>query len=291
MSQGLHHVHVETDHSWAYRNIVYGRVYKVRSQGYKNHEIAEILGLQNTGEKHAEYIIANHINRYIAYFCNSNKAKVQDLNYLDVVSETKARQFVASFYDQIQYQTRVKEKHVNNDEKERADVIFSTVRRCKGMEYDSVRIVDDFITEEKLEKLSQGAFEENMDPARLNEEINLLYVAVTRTRNKLEIPETLLPAEFQHSPRIRILKTNSIQQSPYRSSKASSLKHHTWKDMRDEKIAKARTPNQKAYKPWTRDLDQQLTEMYYDGVLFKDIAEHLGRSSGAIRARVKKLRL
>ena len=39
------------------------------------------------------------------------------------------------------------------DEKEKAEMIFSTVHRCKGMEYDTIQLVGDFITEEKLEKL------------------------------------------------------------------------------------------------------------------------------------------
>jgi F-box protein 18 (helicase) len=41
----------------------------------------------------------------------------------------------------------LKEKHVSRDDKENADIIFSTVHRCKGMEYDSIHLVNDFITE------------------------------------------------------------------------------------------------------------------------------------------------
>ena len=66
--QGLHNVKVETAHSLAYKHIVFKHNYKVRPQGYKTHEIAELLGLKGNGEKHAEYIIANHISKFIAYF-------------------------------------------------------------------------------------------------------------------------------------------------------------------------------------------------------------------------------
>src|SRR5207249_375491 len=81
--------------------------YQVLPQGYKTHEIAELLGLQGNEEKHTEYILANHINRFIAYFCNSDKQKVHDLNYLDVVSDSKARAFVTTFYNYIEKQARL----------------------------------------------------------------------------------------------------------------------------------------------------------------------------------------
>ncbi len=93
----------------------------------------------------------------------------------------------------------IKDLHVPNDEKEKAEMIFSTVHRCKGMEYDSVQIVNDFISEEKLEKLSENKKKETLNVSKLNEEINLLYVAVTRTRNSLYIPETLMPKELPAS--------------------------------------------------------------------------------------------
>lgn len=35
--------------------------------------------------------------------------------------------------------------------------LFFPVHRCKGMEYDVVHIVNDFITEDKLEKLSDDS--------------------------------------------------------------------------------------------------------------------------------------
>lgn len=104
---GLDHVNVETAHSLAYKHIVFRNHYKVRSQGYTTQEIAALLGLQGNGEKHTEYILANHINKFISYFCNSNKRKVQELNYLDRVSERKAKIFVSTFYDYIEKQSRL----------------------------------------------------------------------------------------------------------------------------------------------------------------------------------------
>lgn len=106
-NRGLSNVTVETAHSLAYRHIVAGSRYRIKSQDYKTHELVEMLKLPNSGEKHAEYIVANHINKFISYFCNSDKQRIQDLNYLDVVSDGKARQFVTACYRYIEHQTRL----------------------------------------------------------------------------------------------------------------------------------------------------------------------------------------
>ena len=105
--RGLGNVKVETAHSLAYRHIVYNYNYKVKANGYSTNEIVELLKLRSTGEKHTEYIAANHIKKFIAYFCNSDCQKVQELNYLDVVSDQKAATFVKTYYDYIENQTRI----------------------------------------------------------------------------------------------------------------------------------------------------------------------------------------
>ncbi len=428
--QGLNNVKIETAHSLAHQYIVRGSEYKVKNDVYKTTEIAEILGLQATDNiKHAEYVLANHINKFITYFCNSNKAKVEDLDYEDVVFESEAKKFAKNFkllilkytryllakmdkgeieilhdfylkkfqqmkpqlpYDYIlfdegqdaseamldvflaqqatkvivgdthqqiyawryainslekvdypvfhlsssfrfsneiaslatrilkwkkhigiegrviingfgdsessklravlartnmgllitaielliekkeiktlyfegrferytyadegasiydvlnlyldkkehikdrliasmenieeledyiektedsqlsmivdvvkkyaeklpEYIKIIKNNHIENDDKNSVDMIFSTVHKCKGMEYDEVTLVNDFITEEKLKKLISDFGLKKLNLSKVNEEINLLYVAVTRTMNILNIPSELLP--------------------------------------------------------------------------------------------------
>jgi F-box protein, helicase, 18 len=104
--RGLNNVTVETAHSLAYRYIMRGNKYILSSQGYKTHQIAEVLSLTGDGARHTEFILANHISKFITYFCNSDKAKVQDLNYLDTVKEANAKKFVHSFYRVIEEGTR-----------------------------------------------------------------------------------------------------------------------------------------------------------------------------------------
>lgn len=530
--KGLKNVKIETAHSLAYKNIVYKYNYIVRPQGYKTNEIADLLSLQGNDEKLTKYVIANHINKFIAYFCNSDKVKLQDLNYLDIVSENKARAFVTIFYDYIEsqsirllskmdkgeieithdfylkkfqlsnprlnydyilfdegqdaspamldiffkqkatkvivgdtyqqiyswrfavnsleksdfntfhlstsfrfsqdianlamevlklkshlgeynsipikgkgdtnaYKTKavlartnlgllvktieyvtekkkvkriyfegninsytyadegaslydvlnlyngkhylikdnlikamkdinelqdyidktgdvqlgmmvdivneygnkilaiikeIKEKHVDNDEKEKAEMIFSTVHRSKGMEYDAVQLVNDFITEEKLKKIIDSKTEE-INSAKLNEEINLLYVAITRTRNSIHIPEQLMPIEFPRSSHIHIIK--AITQDKKKISDSFSEQITSPQKIGRKEIIKERAYSvdnvrqkyKEAYKPWTKELDDELTIMYCEGVNPRDMVKHFGRTKGAIKSRIKKLEL
>ncbi len=70
-----------------------------------------------------------------------------------------------------------------NVSKNKASIIFSTVHKAKGMEYGQVTLTDSFINESKLSNDEELAKIKNP-----NEEINLLYVALTRTTGKLMLP-------------------------------------------------------------------------------------------------------
>lgn len=523
--KGIDNVKVETAHSLAYKNIVFRHNYTVRKQEYKSYEIAELLGVTGSGEKHAEYIIANHINKFIAFFCNSDKLKVQDLNYLDVVSDPKARTFVKTFYPYIENLSRVflskmdkgeieithdfylkkyqlsnphinydyilfdegqdaspamldiflkqkatkvivgdthqqiygwrfavnslekvkfttyrlsssfrfgqhiadlakgilqwkthlaehkevlitgkgtskeqtsraviartnlglllkaiayvtekksvkpvyfegninsytyadegaslydvlnlyngklhlikdklimamndinelkeyiektedaqlsmmvdiveqygdeipaiiksiKDKHVGDGEKEKAEIVFSTVHRSKGMEYDVVQVVNDFITEEKLQKLK----DEELNKSKLIEEINLLYVAITRTRNTIYIPDKLIPKEFPPSPEIHIIKTEDKlaeeEIEDYTNSYYNNKINGTIFKEKPYTINAAQQHPSDAYQPWTKEHDKELKTMVDSKATAIEIASHFGRTKGAIRSRIKKM--
>ena len=528
--KNLSNVTVETAHSLAYKHIVYKHGYKIRQLGYKTNEIAELLKLKGDEEKHTEYIIANHINKFITYFCNSDKAKVQQLNYLDTISDKLAKKFVSHFYPYIESQTRlllskmdkgeieithdfylkkfqlayidlnydyilfdegqdasaamldiflqqkavkvivgdtnqqiygwrhavnslerveftkfdlstsfrfgnefatlamnvikwknlflpehsikiegkgkdvkiktkailartnlglllkaieyvsdtrnkkeiyfegninsytyaddgaslydvlnlyngktnyikdkligsmnsleeleeyiektedaqlsmmveivleygndipdlikkIKERHVDKDQKERAEMIFSTVHRCKGMEYDSVELVNDFITEGKIRKQLEESKKENVSFAKLNEEVNLLYVAVTRARVKLTIPEELLPHEFTPSSNIVVIKRLDEEVTAKTSTPKKNTKNYTNKtnDGGGAQSKKIKiSPPEITKGPWDIEDDLTLSKMYFDNISLDDISLHLKRTKAAIRARIKKLEL
>lgn len=199
----------------------------------------------------------------------------------------------------------IKDKHVKNDEKENAEMIFSTVHRCKGMEYDTIQLANDFISQKKLEKLKSNTQMGESSISKLNEEINLLYVAITRTKNSLYIPEILLPEEYPGSAHIHILKelvepgvdtleiesseqlivTEQIEKNEHSPACENTRKEKTYS------VAAFREKHKDAYKPWTVELDDELTKMYCEGINVKDLAKHFGRTKGAIYSRINKLEL
>jgi len=536
---GLKNVQVETAHSLAYKHIVLRSNYNVRPQEYKTQDIVDLLHIQVKGEKHASYIVANHINKLVAYFCNSNKNKVQDLNYLSLITESKAKAFATKYYDEIVQQARkllakmdkgeieithdfylkkfqllnpnlsydyilfdegqdaspamlhtflnqsatkvivgdthqqiygwryavnslaqadfksfnlsssfrfsqnvanlaidilkwkdhfnapisinisgkgadkigktkaiiartnlglilnaiefitentkvkyiyfegninsytyaddgtslydvlnlfngkkmqikdalikgmkdideledyirktedkqlgmmlemvkeyeneiydiiktIKSKHVDNADKHKAEIIFSTVHRCKGMEYDSVELVNDFITEDKLEKLKNEnkelSEEFELSIPKLNEEINLLYVAVTRTKNKLKIHQDLMPKDFPTAPQIDIIAKKTEEKTPKKepaktfkpaqrriinySDEDAKIYHGVQEDYNTNKKPK------EAYQPWAKEQDDLLKRLYQKGMSMTDLSKQFNRTKGAIWSRVKKL--
>ena len=105
--EGLGNVKVETAHSLAFRYIVQnGSGYELQARGYKAYEIKEILRINVHQDDNINYILATHVGRFVAYFCNSAARKVRHLNYVDVITDAKAKVFVKHYYDEILMQTR-----------------------------------------------------------------------------------------------------------------------------------------------------------------------------------------
>lgn len=69
-------------------------------------------------------------------------------------------------------------------------MILSTGHKSKGLEWNNVEIIDDFLNiKQELEEREQIAI--------AKEELNLLYVAVTRAKNSLNInKDYLLEKDF-----------------------------------------------------------------------------------------------
>jgi len=529
-AKGLHNVLVETAHSLAFKHIVPKHNYQIKANGYKTNELVQVLQLSNSGEKLLEFVFANHISKFAAYFCNSDKLKISELNYLDIVSGEKATKLVKVNYKYIEHQTRIflskmdkgeieithdfylkkfqlaqpqlnfdyilfdegqdasaamldvffkqkatkvivgdthqqiygwrfavnslekasyptyflsasfrfceniaklaiqtlqyktlinqsidfkinglgnesniksnaiiartnlglllkaieyvtetkndkkiyfegninsytyaddgtslydvlnlhlgkkhaikdslikqmttlsdledyirktediqlgmmaeivkeyegeipaiiqkiKNRHVENDKKELANMVFSTVHRCKGMEYDCVELVNDFVNEEKIENSLLKNGNDDYALAKINEEINLLYVAVTRTKNILKIPETLLPKDFPTSPKIVVIKVAEDTKNETKQTKSTfnpAPKPSSKTPSKSNYMLESKEKYGSAYAPWTFDLDEELLEMYQSGYTMKEMAEHFGRSRGAIISRIEKLEL
>lgn len=103
---GLSNVRVETAHSLAYKYTVIRFGYKVRVQGYRQTELVDILSMRQLGERHAEYILANHVLRFVAYYCNSDAMTLEELNYRDTLTDPKVKTFVNANYALLEKYTR-----------------------------------------------------------------------------------------------------------------------------------------------------------------------------------------
>ncbi|BAV07154.1 UvrD/REP helicase N-terminal domain-containing protein [Filimonas lacunae] len=165
------------------------------------------------------------------------------------------------------YIKKLKEDHLEHNDKEKADMIFSTVHRCKGMEYDEVTLAGDFITEDKIKSIL--ARQDDANIPKLAEEVNLLYVAVTRTRGKINIPEELLSEEDDATP---VAKPKTTVQY--------AAKSRTYQASRNTNSGQ---------KPWKNNEDIRLLRLFADGKPVIELAKFFGRTPVDVIRRIKEL--
>ncbi len=58
-----------------------------------------------------------------------------------------------------------------------------------------------------------------------------------------------------------------------------------------DKIKQIKKENKEAYKPWTRKDDDEMLNLFFDGVSVANIAIKLKRTKGSIRAKIRKMEL
>lgn len=167
--------------------------------------------------------------------------------------------------------------------REDADMIFGTVHRCKGMEYDSVTLLDDFITEKILKKIIQQSDHDEItevEKSSFAEEINTLYVAVTRARNKLLLPAELSPLrsiEFTPPELPASFNKNSLN-----GDYPDRLIHGSRKEYRLNRFDKRDNHG----KQWTEEEVCKLKELYTTNHAIEAIAKELGRGENGIRLKL-----
>jgi hypothetical protein len=71
-----------------------------------------------------------------------------------------------------------------------ADRVLATAHKAKGLEWARVRLADDFPSLEELNALDQDGLS-CLTPEERDQELHLLYVAVTRARQQLELNEAV----------------------------------------------------------------------------------------------------
>lgn len=92
-----------------------------------------------------------------------------------------------------------------NPHGEKSMVTLATAHRAKGIEWPSVRLCDDF-TDMRMAPTEDGG--QAVPPA--DEEVNLLYVAVTRAKEKLVLPPPLLSWLGEHNPTLYVSITQGL---------------------------------------------------------------------------------
>ncbi|WP_243830452.1 3'-5' exonuclease [Campylobacter novaezeelandiae] len=153
--------------------------------GVDSYAFDELLDIQNLLFKKREYIK----NQFIAKFTDLKEL----LEYINETKEIDLKQkiFVLFKYahsDIIKLIKDIQKSSVNKEEK--ADLILSTGHKSKGLEWDNVEIIDDFLN-------IKQELEEKDEITVAKEELNLLYVAITRAKNSLNInKDYLLNKEF-----------------------------------------------------------------------------------------------
>jgi len=114
--ENLDNVQVETAHSLAYKNVVRKNNYELQSNGYKSYEIAKILNIRSGSKKHSDLVMANHVAKYAALFCNSAAQKVGELNYLQTITNEESQEFINAHHQQIYTLTRTFLAKMNSGE-------------------------------------------------------------------------------------------------------------------------------------------------------------------------------
>lgn len=74
-------------------------------------------------------------------------------------------------------------------------------------------------------------------------------------------------------------------------TKFKELKKSNQTESNTYSVEKIRESHQQAYLPWTTEDDNNLVLLYCEGKKVNELAEIFGRNAGAIKSRIKKLKL
>jgi hypothetical protein len=182
--------------------------------------------------------------------------------------------------------------------REDADMIFGTVHRCKWMEYDNVTLLNDFITEDKLKKsIIQAGTDEMAEMTKnyITEEINILYVAATRAKNKLIIPAEIISSEIGPFKSIEFvpqapmpMPIPMLTSAPLDINIVDDYKYSTRLLNNERGKYKYRQfikPDNHG-NPWTEEEVSKLKELYNTYHPIEEIAKQLRRGETAVRLKL-----
>jgi F-box protein, helicase, 18 len=175
------------------------------------------------------------------------------------------KEYEADIFDLLQ---QLQQRQVANNQRSGAAMVFSTVHRAKGLEFNVVHLTQDFITHKKLHAQLNNP-EQPPNLTKLNEEVNLLYVAVTRTQHILYIPENILPPNFAPHSTIKIVATTNTGNTYLEKRQQQKLNPHFW----------------------SPKMNKTLTQFFYNGTAIAEIATYFSTTKGNVYKQLKQLKL
>jgi len=167
--------------------------------GFWGYNFGTIVDIRRIIDQKTNYIK----DPFLKQFSNIEKLEeyINDSNEIDL----QTRLYIARKYKNISYiYQKLKRNHTENIND--SDIVLTTAHKVKGQEFSSIHILDDF----------KNIYEESVVATRENpvefkkEELNLLYVAMTRTRDKIECPDTYILSETQKSLINRKIQSQSL---------------------------------------------------------------------------------
>ena len=147
-------------------------------------------------------------------------------DYLNIIK------FINTYGDNIfEINKTIKTKLTTN--KEEADLIFTTTHKSKGLEFEQVIMADDFITKKELSNPKN-----KVSFLKLQEELNIYYVAATRVKSAIWPASLNLNYVYKEGDENNYTKTN------YSSKKTSAKK---MKKMQEEWLKQNRVNKVNAF--------------------------------------------
>ncbi|MDX9901122.1 MAG: AAA family ATPase [Aliarcobacter sp.] len=128
-------------------------------------------------------------------------------DYLNIIK------FINTYGDNI-FEINKKIKEFLVTDKKDADIIFTTTHKSKGLEYDQVIMADDFISKKEITNTKN-----KLSYLRVNEELNIYYVAATRAKDVIQLADLNLSYTYNEND-----ETTSYVKSRFISKRADNKK-------------------------------------------------------------------
>ncbi|MGA1933745.1 UvrD-helicase domain-containing protein [Arcobacter sp. YIC-464] len=194
------------------------------SYSFMNQTVYSIFYLK---EKKNDKVTLDEIKDFESIYELEQFAKdTKNQDYLNIIK------FINTYGDNIfDINKKIKDRLTTN--KEEANIIFTTTHKSKGLEYDQVLMTNDFITKKEISNPKT-----KLSHLRINEELNIYYVAATRVKKAIDLASLNLDYTYKEGDVV-----SSVGKPKY-AKKTSDKK---MKDLQEEWLKKNRVKRVDAF--------------------------------------------